>query len=231
MHMLVKRKVGRGRKECVCGEIIGSLLKKCPICGSTEFKSSQKSTTVKTYDKLKGGRKQCPECNAIIGAKSLKCVCGNTEFVRSQQTREKVIKTYDEPSKGRKTCPECKAIIGGRASKCVCGNTEFGPTGNLTTKQTEDVNKQMASESHSKRFFKGIIVAPIGECPVKLDSTDREKVEDWAYDVYNAGRASGKKFTDEAIIYFVRTFFDIFSTEYKTVVGHLRQMFTPSHSV
>jgi len=88
----------------------------------------------------------------------------------------------------------------------------------------EDTADAGEVEKHLARYFKGNIIIPDGKCPVNLQATDQETVEKWAVDVVQAGRPSNL-FTDEAIIYFVREFYDCGSDAYNTVVGYLKAMF------
>lgn len=75
------------------------------------------------------GRKDCPNCNTEIGARSSLCSCGYhfpTKEIRKDLLKEKnkivVPKIYTSLGQGRKKCPGCNIIIGGVTKKCPgCG--------------------------------------------------------------------------------------------------------------
>jgi len=65
------------------------------------------------------------------------------------------------------------------------------------------------------------ILTPAGKCPVKLTGTTKEEVRTWAEAVVEAGYKDNRNFTFNAVKYFVRHFYDMFSEDWHVVVGHL----------
>jgi hypothetical protein len=61
------------------------------------------------------------------------------------------------------------------------------------------------------------IIAPAGDCPAKLTSTDQESALVWAEKTIDAGHKKGLHFSPSALRYFVRQFFDLHSDEHQTV--------------
>lgn len=75
------------------------------------------------------GKKDCPNCNTELGARSSLCNCGYyfpTKEIRKDLLKEKnkvvAPKIYTSLGQGRKKCPGCNIIIGGVTKKCPgCG--------------------------------------------------------------------------------------------------------------
>ena len=68
------------------------------------------------------------------------------------------------------------------------------------------------------------IMAPAGDCPEKLASTEQEVVIVWAEKVIQAGHKKGLHFAPSALKYFIRQFYDLDSEEHRTAVGHVQSM-------
>ena len=60
----------------------------------------------------------------------------------------------------------------------------------------------------------GSILTPAGKCPVKLDSTDPEVVQEWSRRV----KATDNRLSREAIAYYVREFFSYGTAEHMAVL-------------
>lgn len=66
-----------------------------------------------------------------------------------------------------------------------------------------------------------VVHTPAGACPVKLKGTNKQDVREWAEAVVQAGYKNNRNYSLDAIKYFVRHFYDMFSEDWKVVVGHL----------
>ena len=71
------------------------------------------------------------------------------------------------------------------------------------------------------------ICTPAGACPAKLKGTDRDSVVEWGNIVVDHGMKESLKYLTEALIYWVRNFYDFGTKEYKTVCQILVEEFGP----
>jgi len=105
----------------------------------------------------KRGRKDCPNCNTEIGARTLLCPsCGyhfSSKEVRKDLLEESLKKKeksgpiyYTELGRGRKECPSCKSIVGGVIKECPKCNFDF-----LSAKKVKDAEKEKIREKSRKR--------------------------------------------------------------------------------
>lgn len=62
-----------------------------------------------------------------------------------------------------------------------------------------------------------VIATPAGKCPVKLQSTKKEDVLDWAEEIYSIGLSNNIHYLPSCFKFFAQQFFNIFSEDYKTV--------------
>jgi hypothetical protein len=71
------------------------------------------------------------------------------------------------------------------------------------------------------------ILTPSGKCPVKLPSTSREDVMNWANRLQDVGSINSppKVYLPEALQYWIRDFYEIFGPEYNEVKNILREEF------
>ena len=76
----------------------------------------------------------------------------------------------------------------------------------------------------SKRLL--YICTPAGKCPVKLEGTELEDVEEWAVKVRAKGLENTRFYMVRALMYYVRDFYAIFSEEYPIVCDHLKTVFS-----
>lgn len=75
-----------------------------------------------------------------------------------------------------------------------------------------------------------IIAIPAGKCPVKLNSTEKQDVIDWAEDVYSVGVREDLTYLPSALIFFAQQFYSIFTEEYKTVCNHLNSTYNTNNA-
>lgn len=66
-----------------------------------------------------------------------------------------------------------------------------------------------------------VVAIPAGKCPVKLQSTKKEDVIEWAEEVYSIGLRNNLNYLPSAVIFFAQQFFNIFSEEYRDVYNIL----------
>lgn len=76
-----------------------------------------------------------------------------------------------------------------------------------------------------------VVWTPAGKCPVKLSGTSKQEVREWAEAVIEAGFRQNKNYTHNAIKYFVRHFYEMFSENWNVVVGHLDMWLRESQGV
>lgn len=62
-----------------------------------------------------------------------------------------------------------------------------------------------------------VVATPAGKCPVKLESTKKEDVIDWAEEIYSIGLANNIHYLPSCFKFFAQQFFNVFSQEYKDV--------------
>jgi len=230
-------KSGKGKKQCAkCSMYVGNIHSEC-VCGSTKFVKTQvnrEKPEIKFFDGPGQARKQCANCNHYIASACKTCRCGSTDFITKHLPETK---TWDKPKPSRKQCLGCKLYVGHRIEVCPCGSNQFSAVKGHIKKIDSEGDRKDAQEAQERRRFKGNIVTPSGDCPVKLESTDEVDVRKWALAVISYGRENKFKaehkepmpnprfFTDEALIYFVREFYSIQTEEYQVVAGHLCNMF------
>lgn len=70
-------------------------------------------------------------------------------------------------------------------------------------------------------FSTRVIAFPAGKCPVKLQSTKKEDVIEWAEEIYSIGLRNNINYLPSAIIFFAQQFFNIFTEDYQTVCNHI----------
>ena len=70
-------------------------------------------------------------------------------------------------------------------------------------------------------YTASIVAIPAGKCPVKLTSTERSDVIEWAEDVCSFGIKNNINYLPSALVFFAQQFFSIFGEEYKLVCNHI----------
>ena len=232
---------GIGRKQCqACKKYVGLRIAVCP-CGHTIQKSEPKpieEKVIKTYDEGGLGRKQCQACHKYVGVRVPVCACGHV-IEKSNPThkhQEKETQTFSKGGKGKKFCPKCQKYTGIRASVCACGH-QF-PVKEETPKIPQFVRPMIQSnvnqvfapdplfeEPNGRPVSGGYrmrIHIPAGNCPHRLNSIDNESVFAWANQCRDTFKNKDNSLlTRNALKFFVRQFFPIFSEEHNSVCSYL----------
>lgn len=215
-----------GRRHCLkCNKYFAVVLKICPGCGTVAVKV-EKVVEITTYDEPGKLRKQCPECEKYLNHRAIKCACSH-EFPPMEEKSS--VPMYDEDGSHRKQCPECEKYVGTRQMECGCGHTfETAPVAHdrygLSSVDFE------ASKSKQVCGCNGfIVIAPAGECPVKLQSTDPDDLVDWVAKVLEAGHQDGKHYAPAALRFYAREFYDLHSPEYVEIVAVMGEMLAGTH--
>lgn len=76
-----------------------------------------------------------------------------------------------------------------------------------------------------------VIAIPAGKCPAKLKNSDRDEVIGWCEEVLSVGRNKSITYLPSALIFFAQQFFNIFSKEYKSVVGYIEDHYGTAGNV
>ena len=156
--------------------------------------------------------------------------------------------TAKKKAKRGKTCPGCQEVIGARSRKCKhCGfdfdnynaetslmdqpETKDEPEPAATAKPTPAPAASKPPRSTGSVKHRSVsatmlrIHTPAGSCPHRLEDTDEATVQRWAEKVRDTGESDGRFYSLPALKYYARQFYDIFSDEWKTVVGHLQALY------
>ena len=132
------------------------------------------------------------------------------------------VKTYETAGRGRKQCPECDSIVGVRTGVCVCGYS--------FKKATETAETPVeASEKEEEGVIRFTVSTPAGKCPVGLKTTKLKDVKKWLLDVEKYGRTQCDRYTIDAYKYYVRSFYNIHSDEYKKVARYIDNIMSEAH--
>lgn len=94
------------------------------------------------------------------------------------------------------------------------------PTAKRKKEREKESEFVAPSEKKTTQFTStgGVVLIPAGEPPVKLpDGADEEEIKEWAFAVVDAGRLKGVTYLPEAVVYWVRFFFDINGPDYARV--------------
>jgi hypothetical protein len=125
------------------------------------------------------------------------------------------IKTKRE-SRGRKSTVNA-SIVAEKPAEKPAEKTVEKTAKKIISKQADSDSDEKSS--NSSRMLN--VCTPSGKCPIKLTGTGKQDVREWAQAVVEFGYTQNKNYTHDAIKYFVRHCYDIFSEEWKTVIGHL----------
>jgi len=186
----------------------------------------------KTYTKGGKGRKECPQCNVFVGARTTLCNCGH-KFKRKlieppkPKKKKKTIEIFDTPHQDRKLCPDCEKFVNKKEKKCACGHKfklrkekEKKP---IKTNITDEV------EQEAKRFAAALgqtgmtVLTPACQCPIRLKGIDKDIVCGWVENVLNAGFARGFIYSVPALCYFVREFYDYGTEDFFAVCNIIKE--------
>jgi hypothetical protein len=181
------------------------------------------------------GKKICPSCSEINGARTQICKCGYSflDGTSGNKPKEKVIhiaKTFDGPGKGRQQCPSCKKYVGARSLECpICGidiksfkEKERKQEKVVDQSENQDIVTTVTAVDPDKLFAilvggqitSRVVYAPSGECKFKLKSTDKKSVEQWCCDVVKSGLEDNLVYLPQAIKYWLRFEYPIGTNEY-----------------
>lgn len=163
----------------------------------------------------------------------------------SEQSQEKTPSVFDGPGRGRKKCAGCGKYIGVRNKVCfLCGyNFPSKYTSNVkVTKLQQNTKKATAtvSKDDSKPKMKlprGIdpnkwihrILIPAGKCPAKLESTDREAIQEWIAKIEKVYTANNEILLPKGYRYYARHFYDVHTEpdEFKLVQQTITEILQP----
>jgi len=85
-------------------------------------------------------------------------------------------------------------------------------------------NKALAEKKEeSGTKVKAYILTPAGKCPIELYGHDKEAVAIWMSQVKNI-KKSGLKHTVQSLSYWLRSYFDYFSDEYRIASGFVKDL-------
>jgi len=105
----------------------------------------------------------------------------------------------------------------------VCGYSFVKPTQSLK-KPVEESEKETLGEDEGR--LRWTVYAPAGACPIELESTKLKDVEKWLIQVGKYGEDNNLAYTIGAYKYYVRSFHNIHSNEYKKVACHIDSIMT-----
>lgn len=138
--------------------------------------------------------------------------------------------------RGRKQCPTCHNYVGVRTRQCDCGY-EFGKANGdppvhapKQEPKTEAVAppppKEPKEEPRPSHIRRQGVWTPAGAAPAKLAGTSEDEVYEWAEKVLAHGERVGKHYLVQALIYWVREFYDINGPEFPIVKAHLLNLYS-----
>ena len=142
---------------------------------------------------------------------------------------------YDTPGQGRKKCSQCGKYTGIRSSTCENCKNVFEKS---TPKETKEVKTPKedgktvekpglnttsnAAVIQQRIRHENAILTPAGKCPITLQNV--ESIAEWRSELKNHYNRHGSELADEAVIYFVRHFFDMRSPEYKQSIQKIKEL-------
>jgi hypothetical protein len=147
------------------------------------------------------------------------------------------VKNFEGPGRGRKQCPSCEIYIGVRSKECPGCNHSFQRKPKVKVVctsidkerkiQRRRVTRKGMTPDENKGAYsstpRSLVWTPSGKCPIKLESADKETVVAWMAKVREYGMKANDYFTSEALRYYVRYTYDIFSEEYKEACSHINE--------
>lgn len=134
--------------------------------------------------------------------------------------------------RGRKQCPACHNYVGVRTRQCDCGH-EFSKTNGgdapvhapKQEPKTEAKDAPPKDEPRPSHIRRQGVWTPAGAAPAKLSGTSEDEVYEWAEKVLAHGERVGKHYLVQALIYWVREFYDINGPEFPIVKAHLLNLY------
>lgn len=160
------------------------------------------------YDSPGKARKQCPNCQKYIHARSL--ICGNCKTIlgKKKTIDKPEPQVYNEPGRGRKLCI-CNKYIGAKNKQCPsCGSTKFVKREQpvVQPREKKPVEAKKLDEPVSKNYVGSLVLTPAGSCPIKLSSQDKEGVLLWCEETFRNGLKQNKTYTVDALKYWFNHF-------------------------
>jgi hypothetical protein len=143
------------------------------------------------------GKKICPKCNAELGVRTTQCSCGYNFGEAPQKVPKPLVA---EPSKE----PEAKP--------------KDEPEAKVKAKKAKKVEEYELGYVPKTFPF---IWAPAGKCPVKLSSFDEEALTNWAIDLQTVAKERHVRYSNHALVYWLRDFANINSKEFKEIKARL----------
>ena len=110
------------------------------------------------------GKKICPNCHIVTGARTMLCSCGYhfpTKKVRKDLLKAKKLitkgpKTYDKEGKGRKRCPKCNTIIAAIYKKCIKCDYDFSILAKEKKAEKETIKAEKQKTREEKQLAKEV---------------------------------------------------------------------------
>lgn len=143
--------------------------------------------------------------------------------------RKTPLKVYKKGGRGRKQCKnlECLVYVGAKTKVCPnCNYSFFQDKSPKKEPEKKKVSLPPKVEYAEKKItvktakdFAHIVITPAGKCPVPLKDVplDKENICKWALALREWGLKQGDYLTDEAIVYYSRQTYGIFSPEFEIV--------------
>lgn len=158
--------------------------------------------------------KVCPGCNKSSGPRTLKCACGH-EFKKAEK-------------KAVKNDPLASAGVVESTQTETAQNTN---TSSVLQSSVTSGGVTLIPPCHP---LNGRTLTPAGACPVTPSGykdgwpdgqPSDEVISQWARAVYDYGVENNRSFTCEAVVYFIREFWDINGSEYRHVRSVVESVF------
>ena len=204
---------GRGRKQCPnCKKYIGVRNYKCQ-CGHVFTNTVVKNPVRIITDSPGRGRKQCPNCRKYVGAKTYDCPHCGYDFPHNgaKPTTEVIEKptSFESPGRGRKQCPNCQKYVGVRCKICNECNYSFETQVVEEKKVSEDPQEAEAiwlARGIGKEAGIRFVLAPAGDCPIKLKDCTEQGVFDWCEALVSEGKTNRVFYAPSAYRLFLHHF-------------------------
>lgn len=126
--------------------------------------------------------------------------------------------------KGKKYCVQCKNYVAARCLKCPHCNYEF-----KIGEKYEPPKIKSTEELEEEAYCKGLglkgrpVYTPSGSCPIPLLQFDHESVLTWCEEVVDEGYSIKQVYFPSCLIYWLRNFVDVNSSEYHEIKSYINQ--------
>ena len=123
------------------------------------------------------GKKVCPNCDNIVGARNHICPNCQFEFVKKEKSIPKVSNGL---GKGKKMCPKCNVVVGAKTKLCSCGY--------------DFINKELVeTELSTESIVISPIIDVIPNLSVKTENIIKSiEVIEEEYDISNSSNLSAR---------------------------------------